>query len=138
MVQSSDILPEAAAKTPTINMENETIDRVAEQFPTEREQIAAYEKAQEGLVATQELRNIIGESLNPFLDQLSAVSKMIKHGKYEQQVIEVLKAMLNKVVEPKASEVLRVLKETILVRQRGRQLRENSIKAVKQLLKLCP
>ena len=119
-------------------MENETIDRVAEQFPTEREQIAAYEKAQEGLVATQELRNIIGESLNPFLDQLSAVSKMIKHGKYEQQVIEVLKAMLNKVVEPQASEVLRVLKETILVRQRGRQLRENSIKAVKQLLKLCP
>ena len=56
---------------------------------------------------------------------------MIKHGKYEQQVIEALKVMLNKVIEPKAGEVLRILKEAILVRQRGRQLRENSIKAVK-------
>ena len=112
-------------------MENETVDKVAEQFPTEREQINAYDKAQEALLVPQELRNVIGDTLNQYLDQLSAVNKMIKHGKYEQQVIEALKVMLNKVIEPKASEVLRILKEAILVRQRGRQLRENSIKAVK-------
>ena len=82
VMQSSDNL-EAITKSATVNMANETIDKIASQFPTEKEQIGAYEKAQEGLVAPQELRNIIGESLSPFLDQLGAVNKMIKHGKYE-------------------------------------------------------
>ena len=45
-------------------MENETIDKVAEQFPTEREHINAYEKAQDALLVPQELRNVIGDTLN--------------------------------------------------------------------------
>ena len=82
VMQSSDNL-ESITRASTVNMANETIDRIASQFPTEKEQIGAYEKAQEGLLAPQELRNVIGESLSPFFDQLGAVNKMIKHGKYE-------------------------------------------------------
>ena len=56
---------------------------------------------------------------------------MIKHGKYEPQVIQALKALLKKVIEVHADEVLRILKEIMLVRQRDRAIRENSIRAIK-------
>ena len=82
------------------------------------------------MLAPSDLRNVMQQHLNIFLTKLSEVSKMIKHGK-EPQVVQALKALLKKVIETNADEVLRILKEIMLVRQRDRAIRENSIRAIK-------
>ena len=123
-----------------VNLEDmqEDVDRMMQQFPSEKTMIDEFEKALEAMTVPTDLRNVMSQHLGNFLAKLGAVSKMVRHGKYEPAVVQAIKALLKKVVEPQADEVLRILKEIMLVRQRDRAIRENSIRAIKQLLKLCP
>lgn len=109
----------------------EDIDRMLQQFPNERSQIDEFEKAQAALLVPSDLRNVMSQHLGPFLAKLGEVSKMVKHGKYEPPVVQALKALLKKAMTPHANGVLRILKEIMLVRQRDRAIRENSIRAIK-------
>jgi hypothetical protein len=64
------------------------------------------------------------------------VTKILKDKKYEKQ-LDFFKTPIIEELKKNGEKILEVLKEIILVRGKDRVVRENTIKAVKRLLKIA-
>ena len=71
-----------------------------------------------------------------FLHRLQLIKKISFNAKLDQQMMRAFRHLINELTTKHAFELVKILKEIMLMRLRDRSVRENSIRAIKQLLKI--
>ena len=88
------------------------------------------------IVNSGDTKKVMQSILPSFLSSLDyVVTKILKDKKYEKQ-LDFFKTPIIEELKKNCEKILEVLKEIILVRGKDRVVRENTIKAVKRLLKI--
>ena len=88
------------------------------------------------IVNSGDTKKVMQSILPSFLSSLDyVVTKILKDKKYEKQ-LDFFKTPIIEELKKNGEKILEVLKEIILVRGKDRVVRENTIKAVKRLLKI--
>ena len=86
-----------------------------------------------------DIRVIMTNYLSKFLQLLDDVRKICKDKRIDPDVQKYFSEIaVQKELEPHQVDLVKLLKEIFLLRQRDRSIRENAIKALKILLKLNP
>jgi|LakMenEpi03Aug12_release.lakeMendotaPanAssembly.Ray.scaffolds.fasta_scaffold1382998_1 hypothetical protein len=89
------------------------------------------------IVNSGDTKKVMQSILPSFLSSLDyVVTKILKDKKYEKQ-LDFFKTPIIEELKKNGEKILEVLKEIILVRGKDRVVRENTIKAVKRLLKIA-
>ena len=89
------------------------------------------------IVNSGDTKKVMQSILPSFLSSLDyIVTKILKDKKYEKQ-LDFFKTPIIEELKKNGEKILEVLKEIILVRGKDRVVRENTIKAVKRLLKIA-
>lgn len=89
------------------------------------------------IVNSGDTKKVMQSILPSFLSSLDyVVTKILKDKKYEKQ-LDLFKTPIIEELKKNGEKILEVLKEIILVRGKDRVVRENTIKAVKRLLKIA-
>lgn len=97
-----------------------------------------FKKTYDALFTTSDLKDTMVDGLPPFLTRLHNIKKLCKAEKYEERIREAFNYRATETIKSRATETLKLLKAIMLVRHVDRSIREKSIRAIKQLLKLCP
>lgn len=74
----------------------------------------------------------------PYVTRLQAIKKLFKVEKHGEEVTIAIRSKIQDMIKSRISETLQVLKALMLVRHVCRSIREKSIRAMKQLFKICP
>ena len=86
-----------------------------------------------------DLKDTMAGYLPAFLASLHTVKKLYKVAeKHPDKVMRAIRDKIVSMVKLRITEVLQILKAIMLVRHVDRSIREKSIRAIKQLLKLTP
>ena len=80
-------------------------------------------------------KRVMTSQLTGFLQSLEVVNRVVKDKKYNL-VQDYFRQMIVAELETSGNVLVDILKEIILVRQRDRAVRENTVRAVKRLLKI--
>lgn len=85
-----------------------------------------------------DLKDILQNHMPPYVTRLQGIKKLYKSEKHGEEVVAAIRSKIREVVKSDISGVLQVLKALMLVRHVCRSIREKSIRAMKQLFKICP
>jgi hypothetical protein len=84
----------------------------------------------------QDSKKFMQTTLSSFLQQLEVIKRFFKDKKYANYLDHFRKPILDEIAR-NGSTLIDLLKEIILIRQRDRAIRENCLRALKRLLKIC-
>jgi hypothetical protein len=113
------------------------IDQKYSKELTAVEQLIA--KIKEMVLLKHDLKLVMQSYLSHFFNSLNVVRKISKDKRMDADVQKYLIAkLLQKEFQAHSNDLLCLLKEIVIVRQRDRSIRENCIKAIKITVKLNP
>ena len=121
---------------------NEEFDlaTIHSKFRDELTAVSKFVRTMQDIVMSGDAKKVMGTMLTNFLQALNEVARFIKDKKYTTATIEQFRKPIVDELDKNdknGEKLLDILKEIILVRQRDRVVRENTIRAVKRLIKIA-